>query len=150
MIVAKEDWIVTKEDWQDINNLLSQLSDKAKPVNWNDFSQILKQESFELGVIRDYLQNGKIIGMGSIILVQALTGLKALIEDVVVDESHRGKKLGEKIVRGLIEKARERNAKYMDLTSNPQRKAANKLYKKLGFKKRETNVYRLELNKTPQ
>ncbi|MEK7060924.1 MAG: GNAT family N-acetyltransferase, partial [Patescibacteria group bacterium] len=63
--------------------------------------------------------------------------------DIVVDEEYRGKGIGTKLITAAINQARKEGVKHIDFTSRPQRVAANRLYQRLGFKKRETNVYRL-------
>jgi ribosomal protein S18 acetylase RimI-like enzyme len=73
------------------------------------------------------------------------TGLRAWIEDVVVDDRARGKGVGEALNRAALSMARQRGAKTVDLTSRPSREAANRLYQRLGFVRRDTNVYRFEL-----
>jgi ribosomal protein S18 acetylase RimI-like enzyme len=73
------------------------------------------------------------------------TGLKAWIEDVVVDESARGKGVGEVLNRAAIDEARRRGAKNVSLTSRQSRETANRLYQRLGFEPYDTNVYRLKL-----
>jgi len=73
------------------------------------------------------------------------TGLRAWIEDVVVDEAARGRGVGEALNRAAIERARGEGATTVDLTSRPSREAANRLYQRLGFQERPTNVYRLDL-----
>ena len=72
-------------------------------------------------------------------------GVHAWIEDVVVDESARGQGMGEALTRAGIELAREKGARAVELTSRPAREAANRLYQRLGFKRRETNLYRMEM-----
>lgn len=139
---------ITKGDVTGINSLLSQLSKNAPPLNFDRLVEIIEQKNFYVAVAR-VSATQQIIGMGSVIFVQTLMGLKALIEDVIVDKEHRGQKLGERIIETLIEYAQQNKAKYIELTSKPARKAANQLYKKLGFRKRKTNVYRLELNPRP-
>lgn len=84
--------------------------------------------------------------MGEVVVVHTLTGTRARIEDVVVEERYRRRGLGEKLVRRLIQEARSRKAKVVELTSRPSRVAANSLYRRLGFRKRNTNVYRLILS----
>jgi ribosomal protein S18 acetylase RimI-like enzyme len=69
-------------------------------------------------------------------------GLRAFIDDVVVDERYRGHGIGEALVRSALDHARKVNAKTVDLTSRPAREAANRLYRRIGFEKRETNPYR--------
>jgi ribosomal protein S18 acetylase RimI-like enzyme len=69
------------------------------------------------------------------------TGLRSVIEDVVVDEAARGNGLGAALVREAIERARAAGAEGVSLTSNPQREAANRLYQSMGFQLRQTNPY---------
>ena len=70
------------------------------------------------------------------------TGLRAWIEDVVVDEAARGQGAGQALVEAAVAHAKELGCRTVDLTSRPSREAANRLYKRCGFKLRETNVYR--------
>jgi len=72
------------------------------------------------------------------------TGVRAWIEDVVVDEAARGQGVGEALNRRALELADELGARTVDLTSRPSREAANRLYRRIGFVQRETNVYRYE------
>ena len=73
------------------------------------------------------------------------TGLRAWIEDVVVDEAGRGQGVGEALTNAMVERARELGCRTVDLTSRPSREAANRLYQRAGFVARDTNVYRLEI-----
>ena len=73
------------------------------------------------------------------------TGVRAWIEDVVVDADARGRGVGELLNRVAIDRARLLGAKTVDLTSRPKREAANRLYQRIGFVARDTNVYRFEL-----
>jgi ribosomal protein S18 acetylase RimI-like enzyme len=70
------------------------------------------------------------------------TGVRAWIEDVVVDSGARGHGVGEALNRAAIDEARSRGAITVELTSRPSRESANRLYLRLGFEPRETNVYR--------
>lgn len=85
--------------------------------------------------------------MGSLTLVlfRIPTGVRAWIEDVVVDESARGRGVGDVLSRTALETAAAAGARTVDLTSRPSRQAANRLYQRLGFERRDTNVYRLQL-----
>jgi ribosomal protein S18 acetylase RimI-like enzyme len=74
------------------------------------------------------------------------TGVRAWIEDVVVDEEARGHGVGELLNRAALDLARELGAKTVDLTSRPSREAANRLYQRIGFVARDTNVYRYSLD----
>ena len=89
--------------------------------------------------------DGRIVGSLTLALYHIPTGLKAWIEDVVVDESARGHGVGEALNAAAIEEARRRGAKDVSLTSRPAREAANRLYQRLGFQPYETNVYRYKL-----
>jgi ribosomal protein S18 acetylase RimI-like enzyme len=86
-----------------------------------------------------------ILGSMTLALFRIPTGLRAWIEDVVVDEGARGRGVGEALNRAAIERARSEGATTVDLTSRPSREAANRLYRRLGFQERSTNVYRLDL-----
>ncbi len=88
---------------------------------------------------------GEILGAMILVLFPLASGLRAWIEDVVVDESARGRGIGAALNRRAIEIARQAGARTVDLTSRPDREAANRLYARLGFNQRSTNVYRLDL-----
>lgn len=85
------------------------------------------------------------VGVMILVLFPLASGLRAWIEDVVVDEAARGRGIGAALNRHAIEIARQAGARTVDLTSRPDREAANRLYARLGFNQRNTNVYRLEL-----
>jgi ribosomal protein S18 acetylase RimI-like enzyme len=84
-------------------------------------------------------------GMLTLVTYRIPTGLHAVIEDVVVDENLRGGGAGSALVKAALVEATRRGARNVDLTSRPTREDANRLYTKLGFVKRETNVYRYSL-----
>ncbi|MYA25338.1 MAG: GNAT family N-acetyltransferase [Acidimicrobiales bacterium] len=87
----------------------------------------------------------EIVGAMILVLFPLASGLRAWIEDVVVDEAARGRGIGAALNRHAIEIARQAGARTVDLTSRPDREAANRLYARLGFNQRNTNVYRLDL-----
>ena len=89
--------------------------------------------------------DGVIVGSLTLVLYRIATGLKAWIEDVVVDEAARGHGVGEALNFAAIEEARRHGAKAVSLTSRPSREAANRLYQRIGFSARDTNVYRYDL-----
>lgn len=90
-------------------------------------------------------EDQNILGTLSLVFTKIPTGDKIWIEDVVVDNSARGKGIGKKLMQFSIEYVKSKNNKSINLTSSPDRIAANNLYQNLGFKQRETNVYRLTL-----
>jgi ribosomal protein S18 acetylase RimI-like enzyme len=88
---------------------------------------------------------GTIVGTLTLVLYHIATGLKAWIEDVVVDESARGHGVGEALNLAAVNEARRHGAKAVSLTSRPSRADANRLYQRIGFSPRDTNVYRYDL-----
>jgi ribosomal protein S18 acetylase RimI-like enzyme len=87
-------------------------------------------------------RDGAIVGMLTLVTFRLPTGVRAWIEDVVVDTGSRGRGVGEALTQAAIELAADRGAQTVDLTSRPSREAANRLYRRMGFEQRETNVYR--------
>lgn len=83
-----------------------------------------------------------IAGCLTLVLFRIPTGLRARIEDVVVDQQYRGQGIGRALNQTALERAKAAGARSVDLTSNPEREAANQLYVSLGFERRATNVYR--------
>ena len=126
-------------DVEGLNNLIPQLSQSATQLSYSTVLEICADPDVELYVARTGLE---VVGMLSLVLFQIPTGVRALIEDVVVDGRVRGKSLGIALVEHALGRARVRGAKTVDLTSRPDRVAANRLYLKVGFVERETNVYR--------
>lgn len=86
-----------------------------------------------------------IVGMLTLVTFRLPTGVRAWIEDVVVDSGSRGRGVGEALTQAALEIAADRGAQTVDLTSRPSREAANRLYHRMGFEPRETNVYRFPL-----
>ena len=125
---------------QSINKLLPQLSALAKPLSETELIDIIDSNQLLLAT-----EEKEIYGMLSLVTCTLPTGKKALIEDLVVDNSVRGRGIGKMLLNKAIELAKSKELRHIDLTSNPLRKEANALYQKLGFKKRETNVYRIHL-----
>ena len=120
--------------------LVPQLSKLSLPPTRDELQAIISSPDAILFLAKD--ESGKIVGSLTLIFFRIPTGLRARIEDVVVDESVRRKGIGEALTRAGLEKARQAGAPYVDLTSNPARQAANRLYQRLGFQLRQTNVYR--------
>jgi ribosomal protein S18 acetylase RimI-like enzyme len=90
-------------------------------------------------------ENGVVLGTLTLIIFSIPTGRRGWIEDVVVDQSARGVGVGEQLTNAAIDEARLRGVRSLDLTSRPSREAANAMYIKLGFGRRDTNLYRLTL-----
>jgi len=104
--------------------------------------RIAADDNLELWTAKD---GERIVGMATLAIVVIPESPRAQIEDVVVDEQYRGQGLGERLSTKLIERAREKKIPTITLSSRADRVAANKLYQKLGFQMKETNIYRLKL-----
>ncbi len=141
-IEIEEIQIVTEEVIDAMNRLIPQLSSSYAPPSIQDLEQIVSSPCSSFLVARDINQNSKIVGSLTLVLYRIPTGIRAWIEDVVVDIDERKKGIGEALNRFAIDYASKRGAHSINLTSHPNRKAANRLYRDLGFKQLETNVYR--------
>ena len=141
----------TPELHEAMGRLLPQLSRSAAPMSEADVERFLSQSSVHLFVFRaetaDADGNNPILGMLSLATFEIPTGVRAWVEDVVVDEAARGQGAGLALVEAAIEHAKTVGARTVDLTSRPSREAANRLYQRAGFQLRETNVYRVTLEK---
>jgi ribosomal protein S18 acetylase RimI-like enzyme len=133
---------VTDELVEVIARLVPQLSRSAPRPNRAELEAIVASPATALLLART---DDGIVGSLTLALFRIPTGTRAWIEDVVVDEAARGQGAGEALVREAIRLAREAEARTIDLTSRPSREAANRLYERIGFVERETNVYRYEL-----
>lgn len=123
--------------------LIPQLSRTAQPLNQEGIAAFLAQDSIDLLVF--FGPEREILGMLTLVTFDIPTGTRSWVEDVVVDSSARGQGIGGKLVAASVELAQKRGAKTVDLTSRPEREAANRLYRRCGFEQRETNVYRHSL-----
>lgn len=123
--------------------LLPQLSSSAKPLEAYDLESIVDSPATVLLMAKNH--EGQYVGTLTLVLFRSPSGARGWIEDVIVDETQRGNGIGEALVEAAIAMARRANAKTLDLTSNPKRESANRLYVRCGFKQRSTNVYRLSL-----
>lgn len=124
--------------------LMPQLIDKNEFPSYEDLKKVIDSKNVHLCFAYD--SDNKVIGTITLVFLRIPTGLKAWIEDVIVDNNARGKGVGKAMIWHAIQIARENGAPKVDLTSNPRRIAANNLYQKLGFEKRESNVYRFYID----
>jgi ribosomal protein S18 acetylase RimI-like enzyme len=122
--------------------LVPQLSSSSPPPTRQELEEIIGSDASHLLLARDGDWSGHILGSMTLVVFRIPTGVRAWIEDVVVDAEARGRGVGEALNRAAIELARSRGARTVDLTSRPSRESANRLYKRLGFAQRDTNVYR--------
>lgn len=123
-----------------IGRLLPQLSQSAKAVDADALRELVSWRCNRLLVAR---VDGEIMGALMLVVFPIPTGMRAWIEDVVVDEAARGRGVGAALTREAIRLARGDGARTVDLTSRPSREAANRLYERLGFELRDSKVYRL-------
>ncbi len=122
--------------------LLPQLSSSAAPVTAAALAEIVDSPAVSMLVAR---VGGDVVGSLTLVEFPLPTGRRAWVEDVVVDGSARGRGVGEALLRAAVARAAELGARTVDLTSRPSREAANRLYRRVGFVARETNVYRVDL-----
>ena len=132
----------TDELLTSLNQLVPQLSSSASPLTSNDVEALIANPAVSVFVAKN---EGTIVGTLTLVVFPIPSGLRAWIEDVVVDEGARGLGAGVALTEAAVAESMRRGAKSIDLTSRPSREAANAMYVKLGFEQRETNVYRLGL-----
>jgi ribosomal protein S18 acetylase RimI-like enzyme len=133
---------VTEELVAAIAQLIPQLSSSAPAPSSDQLAAVVGSEGSTLFVSRLRTDGRPIVGMLTMVTYQLPTGLRAVIEDVVVDESARGAGAGAALVSAALDTALAAGARDVDLTSRPSREAANRLYTRMGFEARTTNVYR--------
>ena len=120
-----------------VRGLLRQLTEARTPPTLEQLADTVENQTLLLA--RD--DDGNVLGMLTFVLYRVSSGLKGRIEDVVVDESARGQGVGEALTREGMRRANEAGVLMLELTSMPFRQSANRLYKRLGFVRKPTNVY---------
>ena len=126
-------------DLEKVRNLVKQLDSTATVDEQSLYKAMMD------GYVSKIEENGELLGMGWIFSRQTMLRNQAVVEDMIVDESQRGKGLGEKILLDLSAWAKKQEVEVVELTTNPKRVAANSLYQKVGFKLHPTNHYLLNL-----
>ena len=142
MIEITEATSVDEPLMEAMQRLIPQLSSSNPPPGPAEVADIVGAPGTFQFVAWD---DGVIVGLLTLATFRIPTGLQARIEDVVVDEAARGKGVGAALTHAAIERARSLGAKSIGLTSRPSREAANRLYQRMGFERRDTNVYRMKL-----
>jgi ribosomal protein S18 acetylase RimI-like enzyme len=125
-----------------LGSLIPQLSSSSGLPTMAEISEMAGSDAIRLLIARD--RSGSILGSLTLVLFRIPTGVRAWIEDVVVDSAARGKGVGAMLVKDAIARAKAQGAKTVDLTSRPSREEANRLYVHLGFVQRHTNIYRFD------
>ncbi len=121
-------------------HLIPQLSSSSPPPGPAELEAMLSAPGTTVFVAR--AGEAAIVGTLTLVVFRIPTGVRAWIEDVVVDDAARGQGAGEALTRAALAKAAAAGARTVDLTSRPSRDAANRLYRRIGFEARDTNLYR--------
>ena len=127
----------TVELVETIAALMPQLTEARTPPTLEQLQEVVENQTLLVA----YDDGGGIVGTTTLVLYRVSSGVKGRIEDVIVDESARGKGVGEALVREGMRRANEAGVLMLELTSMPYRQAANRLYRRLGFVRKPTNVY---------
>lgn len=135
----------TEDVLQALQRLIPQLGAHKVPPDLDELESLLSSGGSTLLAASDPVQGGEILGILCLTVYRVPTGVRSIIEDVVVDERARRQGVGEALVRRALDLAREAGASGVSLTSNPQRQAANRLYQSMGFELRKTNSYHYKL-----
>jgi ribosomal protein S18 acetylase RimI-like enzyme len=122
--------------------LLPQLSSSAARLTREALADIIGAPHNTVLLARDPSAGNRIVGTLTLVMFRIPSGMRAWIEDVVVDDVARGRGAGEALTRTAVDLAGQRGARTVDLTSNQSRHAAHRLYEKTGFHVRDTSVYR--------
>jgi len=134
---------LTKNIITELNSLLCELKTLLfKPLTQSEWRKILDQKDVKLFIARE---GNIIIGMAMLRWHWLSGGKAGTVEDVIVGSKYQRRGYGSQLARAIIKFAEKEKIAYIDLTSRPDRIVANKLYQKYGWKKRKTNVYRLNL-----
>jgi ribosomal protein S18 acetylase RimI-like enzyme len=136
---------VTTEVVATFERLVPQLNPSCRPPTREELTQIVQSPTTVLLAAYDPDCTPPLVGVLTLAVFRVPTGIRAWIEDVVVDTRARGRGVAEALCRAALSRAVAMGASSIDLTSRPDREAANRLYQRLGFQRRDTNVYRLNL-----
>jgi ribosomal protein S18 acetylase RimI-like enzyme len=126
-----------------VDRLVPQLSKSSPPPTTAELGELVESPATDLFIALD--DGGGIVGMSTLVTFRIPTGLRAWIEDVVVDDAGRGMGVGTALTHAMVDRARELGCITVDLTSRPSREAANRLYRREGFVARDSTVYRYDL-----
>jgi len=143
-IIIKEVTTFTPEIAHMIRHFVKQLDDYSQPLSDENVKFIIESENTHLYVAR--LQDTQqVVGMYTLVVYRIPYKMKAQLEDLVVETAFRGQGIGTQLLKHSVDKAKEYQVKSLNFTSRATRESANTLYQKFGFEKRDTNVYRKDL-----
>jgi ribosomal protein S18 acetylase RimI-like enzyme len=137
---------LTDEIFDGVCRLIPQLEFHKTAPTHDELTALVNSEASTLLIARHPDENSWIVGMLTVSIYRVPTGVRSIVEDVIVDMEHRKQGAAKALMEKAILHAREAGASGISLTSNPKREAANKLYQSMGFQKRETNAYYLALD----
>ena len=126
-----------------MERLVPQLSSSSPPPGRDELVDIVRSPATDLFLVTD--DDGSVLATATLVTFAIPTGRRAWIEDVVVDDAARGMGVGGALTRAMVDRDEELGCVTVDLTSRPKREAANRLYQREGFEKRDTNVYRYRI-----
>lgn len=129
------------QDLLDLDALMQELS-ASSFCDKELLEAALGDANVHVYVIRD---GGHIVATGTLCIKHTLEFAIADIESVVVSSSCRGRGYGRELILAMIDAAKGFQAHHIQLTSNPARVAANRLYQEMGFVRYETNCYKMSL-----
>ncbi|HSL28471.1 MAG TPA: GNAT family N-acetyltransferase [Anaerolineales bacterium] len=132
---------LTEELYIAVQRLVPQLGAHKVPPTRGEMEELIRSQASTLLAAREPDRRSPVVGLLCLTIYRVPTGLRSIIEDVVVDEDQRGRGIGRALVEHAIELARIAGAEGVSLTSNPKREAANRLYRSMGFELRQTNAY---------
>lgn len=136
---------VTDELLTALEHLIPQLREDKTPLSRDELKALIDSDTSSLLVARTSSEQREIVGVLTLAVYRVPTGIRSIVEDVIVDERFRRMGIAQALMSRAVELARDAGASGLSLTSNPRRVEANLLYQKLGFQLRETNTYFLSL-----
>ena len=134
--------VVSEQDAEAISRLVPQVSDRVDSVPLDRIRRVAADPGSCIVVART---GSQVVGTATLLTMVTLVGQFGYVEEVAVEGSLRGRGIGRALMDGILAAARDRALDFVELTSRPSREAANMLYKSMGFRVRETNVYRFDL-----
>ena len=132
---------ITDEIFRALLRLIPYIDPQKTPPTREEMVSLVESKSSTLWMAKYPDQNGEIAGFLTIVIYRVPTGLRSIVEDVVVDPAFRRRGVARALLHSAIDFARTAGANGVAMTSNPKREAANLLYQSLGFERRETNAY---------
>lgn len=124
--------------------LLPQLNPTLPVPDLERLRRLLADPAVTLLIAREGVQ---VVGTTTVIVYTTPFWIKARLDEVVVDAQARGKGVGEALVKAGLEVGRRAGAQLAELQSGkgPARAAAHRLYERMGFRIRDTDVFRISL-----